>query len=99
MDSPSAALANADFAIVMLSTGDVIDAVLFQPDTTGRVPADAMRPGATLIVMSSIPVHTCQDQAQRLASKGIAYIDAPVSGGEPGARDGALAIMAGGDSP
>ena len=47
--------------------------------------------------MSSIPVETCQAQAPRLAARGVHYIDAPVSGGEPGARDGTLAIMAGGD--
>jgi 2-hydroxy-3-oxopropionate reductase len=50
-----------------------------------------------LVVMSSIPVETCRAQAPRLAARRIGYIDAPVSGGEPGARDGTLAIMAGGD--
>ena len=48
--------------------------------------------------MSSIPVETCQAQAPKLAARGVSYIDAPVSGGEPGARDGTLAIMAGGDA-
>jgi 3-hydroxyisobutyrate dehydrogenase-like beta-hydroxyacid dehydrogenase len=33
-----------------------------------------------------------------MAARGVGYIDAPVSGGEPGARDGTLAIMAGGDA-
>ena len=71
--------------------------VLFSPDQTGKKPAEAMAPGAVLVVMSSIPVETCQAQAPRLAARGVHYIDAPVSGGEPGARDGTLAIMAGGD--
>jgi 3-hydroxyisobutyrate dehydrogenase-like beta-hydroxyacid dehydrogenase len=56
-----------------------------------------MRTGSLLIVMSSIPVETCRQQAQRLAAHGITYIDAPVSGGEAGARDGTLSIMAGGE--
>ena len=83
----------------MLSNGPVVEEVLFtRNDEPAEKPADTIRPGATLVVMSSIPVETCRAQAERLAPKGVRYIDAPVSGGEPGARDGTLAIMAGGDS-
>jgi 2-hydroxy-3-oxopropionate reductase len=95
--SPSAACNDADVVIVMLSDGPVVEQVLFSPDQTGKKPAEAMAPGAVLMVMSSIPVETCQAQAPRLATRGVHYIDAPVSGGEPGARDGTLAIMAGGN--
>jgi 2-hydroxy-3-oxopropionate reductase len=98
VDSPSAAVAKADVTIVMLSSGPVVDSVLFEADSTGKIPADAMRRGSLLIVMSSIPVETCREQAKRLAAKGINYIDAPVSGGEGGARDGLLSIMAGGEA-
>lgn len=88
-----AALTDAVAAIVMLSTGEVVDAVLFSGDT----PAIAALPvGARLVVMSSIPVATAQRQAQACAAHGIAYVDAPVSGGEVGAREGTLAILAGG---
>jgi 3-hydroxyisobutyrate dehydrogenase-like beta-hydroxyacid dehydrogenase len=97
-DTPSAACASADVVIVMLSNGPVVEEVMFSADAAGRVPVEAMRKGATLIVMSSIPVETCQAQAQRCAARGVGYLDAPVSGGEPGARDGTLAIMAGGDA-
>jgi 3-hydroxyisobutyrate dehydrogenase-like beta-hydroxyacid dehydrogenase len=95
-DTPSAAIADAEVAIVMLSNGPVVEEVLFGSDESGRKPADTLRPDATLVVMSSIPVEICRAQAERLAPKGVRYIDAPVSGGEPGARDGTLAIMAGG---
>jgi 3-hydroxyisobutyrate dehydrogenase-like beta-hydroxyacid dehydrogenase len=47
--------------------------------------------------MSSIPAETAANQAQAAADRAIDYLDAPVSGGEPGARDGKLVIMAGGD--
>lgn len=97
-DTPSAACEHADVVIVMLSNGPVVEEVLFSADAGGRVPAETMKPGATVIVMSSIPVETCQAQAPRFAARAIGYIDAPVSGGEPGARDGTLAIMAGGDA-
>ena len=95
--SPSAACADADVAIVMLSNGPVVEEVLFSEDASGRKPAETLAPGAVLVVMSSIPVEYCQAQAERLASRGVGYVDAPVSGGEPGARDGTLAILAGGE--
>ena len=96
--SASSACADADVAIVMLSNGAVVEEVLFCPDHTGKRPAEVMAAGSVLVVMSSLPVETCQSQASRLAARGIDYIDAPVSGGEPGARDGTLAIMAGGEA-
>lgn len=95
--SPSAACAGANVVIVMLSNGPVVDDVLFTADGTGKIPAEALKAGSVLVVMSSIPVETCQAQASKLKA-GIGYVDAPVSGGEPGARDGTLAIMAGGDA-
>jgi 2-hydroxy-3-oxopropionate reductase len=96
-DSPSAACAGADAVIVMLSNGPVVEEVIFSPDATGRSPFEAMQAGTALVVMSSIPVETCQEQARRCAARGLDYLDAPVSGGEPGARDGTLAIMVGGE--
>src|ERR1700742_219890 len=96
-DSPSAACEGADVVIVMLSNGPVVEEVLFSADSTGRKPTEVIPAGSALVVMSSIPVETCQAQAPRIMARGVGYVDAPVSGGEPGARDGTLAIMAGGD--
>lgn len=86
------AVAGAEVVICMLSSGDVCDAVLLGEDGA----AAAMDPGATLVVMSSIPVETARGQAAFCAARGLAYVDAPVSGGEKGAQEGTLAIMAGG---
>lgn len=86
---------DADLVIVMVSDGPTSDHVLFGDGQPGLL--DTMAKGATLVVMSSIPMETAQAQAAAAAERGIAYLDAPVSGGEPGARDGTLAIMAGGD--
>ena len=97
-ESASAACEGADVVIVMLSNGPVVEEILFSKDGAGRAPAEMLSPGAVLIVMSSIPVEFCRSQAARLEPKGVRYIDAPVSGGEPGARDGTLAIMAGGEA-
>ncbi len=91
------ALRTADVAICMLSTGPVIDDVLFTADPNGAVAAHSMRRGAVLVMMSSIPVETSQRHAKYLAERGVDYVDAPVSGGEGGAKSGRLTIMAGGE--
>ena len=86
-------LAAADTVIVMLSGGPVIDELLFAGGA--QAPVRAMRASSQLVVMSSVPVATARAQAAAVAPLGIQYLDAPVSGGEPGARDGTLAIMVG----
>lgn len=82
----------AEVVICMLSSGPVCDEILLGAD--GMIAA--MAPGATLVVMSSIPVETAEAQARAAAERGLLYVDAPVSGGEKGAIAGSLAIMAGG---
>jgi 2-hydroxy-3-oxopropionate reductase len=54
------------------------------------------RTGDVLVDMSSIAPRAAQEIAAELGKKGIEMLDAPVSGGEPKAIDGTLAIMAGG---
>lgn len=87
---------DTDAVIVMVSDGPASDEVILGKDGAGGL-LEAMGEGSTLIVMSSIPVETAAAQGAAAAKKGIGYLDAPVSGGEPGARDGNLTIMAGGD--
>jgi len=87
------AAAEADVVLCMLSSGPVCDEVLL--GVSGVV--STMKPGAVLLVMSSIPVDSARQQAEAAKARGIRYIDAPVSGGEKGAIEGTLAIMAGGE--
>ena len=83
--------------ILMVSTGAVADEVLFGSESAPGL-SKALAPGSDVIVMSSIPVDVAERQAQRLGrARRIDYVDAPVSGGERGAVDGTLTIMAGGD--
>ena len=91
--APSAAAAadGADVVITMLEGGAVVEAVLFEG---GVVPA--LEQGALVIDMSSAEPQRARAHAERLAARGIGYLDAPVSGGTPGAKAGTLAIMAGG---
>jgi 2-hydroxy-3-oxopropionate reductase len=57
-----------------------------------------MAPGSVLVDCSTIAPDAARRIAGQLAEKGIHMLDAPVSGGEQGARDATLAIMAGGDA-
>lgn len=97
--SPGAvdAVRETDVAIVMVSDGPSSDEVIFGKGEEGGILAQ-LGEGASLLVMSSIPMETAAAQGKAAAQKGIRYLDAPVSGGEPGARDGKLTIMAGGDA-
>ncbi|MDR1903295.1 MAG: 2-hydroxy-3-oxopropionate reductase [Treponema sp.] len=58
---------------------------------------DGAKPGTVLVDMSSIAPLASQEIEKTCAAKEVKMIDAPVSGGEPKAIDGSLAIMAGGD--
>jgi 2-hydroxy-3-oxopropionate reductase len=57
---------------------------------------EGAKPGSVLVDMSSIAPLVSREVAAELAAKGIEMLDAPVSGGEPKAIDGTLAIMVGG---
>lgn len=86
--------ARAEVIITMLPNGpDVEDAVL----GSGGV-IEGARKGSTLVDMSSISPVVSQKIGAACAAKGIDFLDAPVSGGEPKAIDGTLAIMVGGES-
>ncbi len=91
--TPAEAASGADLVITMLENGPAVEAVLFGPDGA----AAALKPGALVIDMSSSPPPLARDHAQRFAARGIAYLDAPVSGGIVGAQAGSLAIMVGGE--
>jgi 2-hydroxy-3-oxopropionate reductase len=58
---------------------------------------EGAKAGTTLIDMSSIAPAASQEIAAALRARDLNFLDAPVSGGEPKAIDGTLAIMAGGD--
>lgn len=92
--TPAAAAGEADIVIAMLANGPAVSDVLFKAGV-----ATAMRPGSLFLDMASIPPETAREHAKLLAERGIACLDAPVSGGVRGATDGTLAIMVGGDEP
>jgi len=56
------------------------------------------KPGLYVVDMSSIAPLASREIGEALAGRGIRFLDAPVSGGEPKAVDGTLSVMAGGDA-
>jgi 3-hydroxyisobutyrate dehydrogenase-like beta-hydroxyacid dehydrogenase len=93
-NTPAEAATDADVVISMLEHGGVVNDVLFSQALPGA--ASAMRPGTLFIDMSSVLPEQAQAHAAALAQRGVAALDAPVSGGTLGAEAGTLAIMAGG---
>ena len=58
----------------------------------------AMRPGALLAIHSTVLPESCEALALRCAARDILFLDAPVSGGGPGAEAGTLTVMCGGSA-
>jgi len=87
-------LAKADVVILMLPNSKIVDAVV-HGENAQRGLLDILSKGAMIIDMSSAtPANTIENE--KLArSKGLIYMDAPVSGGPGGAESGKLAIMVG----
>jgi 2-hydroxy-3-oxopropionate reductase len=90
--SPKEAAEWADIIITMVPDGAVLEKVVFGENGI----LEGIGPGKVLIDMSSVEPRVSRKVAEALALKGAEMLDAPVSGGEPGAVAGTLAIMAGG---
>ncbi len=92
-DSAAAVARDADIVFMCLTDGTAVDRVVFGPDGI----SDGAMPGKILVDFSSIAPEATREMAERLLMKsGMTWVDAPVSGGVPGAENGTLAIMAGG---
>jgi 2-hydroxy-3-oxopropionate reductase len=90
--SPAEAAERTEAAIMMLPTADEVEAILFGEGGAGT----AMPRGYTVIDMgTSYPPQT-RRLAERVLERGGRFLDAPVTGGPGGARDGTLVIMVGG---
>jgi 2-hydroxy-3-oxopropionate reductase len=90
--TPAEVAANSEVVFTMVTTGADVEAVTLGE---GGIIHGA-RPGTVLVDMGTIPPGTARRIAARLAARGIETVDAPVSGGEVGAKNATLAIMAGG---
>ena len=91
--SPREVAGQCDVLVTMLPNSPDVEQVVLGP---GGIVEGARR-GLVLVDMSTISPIVSQKIGRALEAKGVAMLDAPVSGGEKGAIDGALSIMVGGD--
>ena len=86
----------ADIIFLMLPDTPDVDAVLFGENGVSAGLADANAKGKTVVDMSSISPMETKEFAKKINALGCDYLDAPVSGGEVGAKAASLTIMVGG---
>lgn len=84
--------ARSEIVITMLPDGPEVEEVVLGANGI----LSGSKPGSLIVDMSSISPLVSQKIAAAAAQKGVDFLDAPVSGGEPKAVDGTLAIMVGG---
>jgi len=92
--TPAAAAAGARMVMMCVGNDDDVRAVALGPD--GAVAA--MQPGTILVDHTTASATVAREVHQAAAARGIAFLDAPVSGGQAGAENGKLTIMVGGDA-
>ncbi len=92
--SPADAAKDADFVITCLPSSNEVEDVVFGPNGL----EGAMKSGSVLIDCTSGDPAASRRMADRLKVKGIAFMDAPVSGGVVGAQSAQLTVMCGGET-
>lgn len=82
-----------DIILTILPNGAIVQEVLFGENGV----SNTLSEGKLVCDMSSVTPTESKFCYERLREQGVGFVDAPVSGGEPGAVAGSLAIMCGGD--
>jgi 2-hydroxy-3-oxopropionate reductase len=90
--SPKEVAEQSDVVITMLPDSPDVEQVVLGPDGV----AEGIRSGMLFIDMSTIAPGTARNAYETLKAQGVESLDAPVSGGEVGAKEAALSIMVGG---
>jgi len=93
MADPAAVAAEVDLLILMLADTPAVEQVLFAEHGV----AQGIHANSLIVDMGTTATLATREFAHRLAEKGARYIDAPVSGGQIGAKEATLSIMAGGE--
>ena len=83
---------SCELVLICVSDTPDVEEVIFSPGGL----AGALRPGGLVVDHSTISPTASRDIARRLEEREIGFVDAPVSGGTSGAREGRLVVMAGG---
>ena len=92
-ETPAAAALDAEFVFCCVGNDDDLRSVTTGPTGAFR----GMRAGATFIDHTTASAEVARELNTAARARGIAFLDAPVSGGQAGAQNGTLTVMAGGD--
>lgn len=91
--TPAEAAKDADFVFTCVGNDDDLRSVVTGPDGVFAT----MKPGSVLVDNTTASANVARELYATAKAKGIGFIDAPVSGGQAGAENGALTVMCGGD--
>lgn len=91
--TPKAAATECDIVFLCVGNDDDVRSVVYGANGV----LAGMEPGSVLVDHTTTSAELAEELANACQVKGIAFIDAPVSGGQAGAENGALTIMCGGD--
>lgn len=94
-ETPSELAATSDVIITIVTDSPDVEAVVLGENGV----VHGARPGSVVVDMTTISPEVTRNVAQTLAQRGVAMLDAPVSGGDKGAIAGTLSIMVGGEAP
>ena len=92
-ESPAEVAADSDIVITCVTDTPDVEKVMLGDNGV----VESAREGLICIDASTISPVVTKQIAEKLAEKGVSYLDAPISGGEVGAVEGKLSIMVGGD--
>ena len=92
--TPAAAAEGADFVFACVGNDDDLREITTGPDGAFA----AMKPDAVFVDHTTASADVARELSAAAKAKGLAFIDAPVSGGQAGAEAGQLTVMAGGDA-
>ncbi|MCP5279971.1 MAG: NAD(P)-dependent oxidoreductase [Thiobacillus sp.] len=91
-ESPFLAAAGSDILFVNVADDSALESVMFGP----RGAAEGLGTASVVVDLGTTSLTATRACSARLAGRGVIWMDAPVSGGEAGARTGTLSIMVGG---
>ena len=91
--TPAAAAKGAEIVLMCVGNDDDVRAVI--AGANGAL--GGMAAGTILVDHTTASAHVAREMHAAAAAKGVAFLDAPVSGGQAGAENGKLTIMVGGD--
>ena len=91
--TPAQAAEGVDVLLLCVSDNAAVEAVLFGANGA----SDHLAAGSVVVDCSTIAPATAIASAQRLAHRGVDYLDAPVTGGTEGAKAGSLTVLVGGE--